>query len=95
VVDGRIEIGAADGVINKLAHAVAPAQILFRGGGVGRRSLCQVRLFRPDSARSQAVNNVLHDRVLNGNDVAGVSVDAIAPENFAGAHVEQLHRYSQ
>jgi len=33
--------------------------------------------------------------VLHRDDVAGIGVDAIAPENLAGTHIEQLHRHSQ
>ena len=34
------------------------------------------------------------DRVLHSNDVAGVGIDAIAPENLARPDVKQLRRHA-
>ena len=58
-------------------------------------TLCQVLLFIRRQLDAQPFNDVLHDRVLHGDDVAGVSIDAIAPDYLAGSNVEQLHGHPQ
>ena len=94
VFDGRIDVFARDGVIDKLAQAVAPAQILFRGGRIRGAALRQFNLLVGTQFQTQAFDDVLHYRILHANDVAGVGIDAIAPKNLARPHVKQLGRHA-
>ncbi len=94
MLDGFVDIFARDSVIDVTAHAIAAAQILFVSFGI--RSL---RLFQPDllgrrQFQTQAIANLLRDRVLHIDDVGGVCVDLVAPKQIAGVHVDQLRSHA-
>src|ERR1041384_89249 len=86
--DCRVEMFALNGVIDELCEAVAPAQVLFGGGGVRSRLPCQFVFFIRAQLESQAFDDAMHDGVLYADDVAGIRVDALAPKDFTRANVE-------
>src|SRR5258706_6969149 len=82
MLDGFVDVFACDSVIDVTAHAIAAAQILFVSFGI--RSL---RLFQPDllvrsKIQTQAVANLLSDRVLDVDDVGSISVNLVAPKQI-------------
>ena len=81
-------------MINELAHAIAPSQILLRSRRVRGANLCQLHLLVRTQLQAQPFDYVVLDCVLHANDVAGVGIDAIAPENLARSDVKQLRRHA-
>ena len=79
MLDRRIDIRAGNRVIDKATHAVAPAQVLFGCARNSRRSFRQLVLLVSGQFQPQPVDDVLHNRVLDTDDVVGVGINTIAP----------------
>src|SRR5258708_28227026 len=94
MVDGFVDVLARDSVIDVTPHAIAAAQVLlvsFRIGGL--------RLFEPDllirsQFQTQAIANLLRDRVLHVDDVGRVRINLVAPKQIAGIYVDQLRGHA-
>src|SRR5690349_24785980 len=86
---------AFDRVIDKRRETVAAAQVFFGSGSVGSRAFRELHFLVWTQLEPESFDDPLHDRVLDADYVAGVSVDAFTPQNLAGAHVEQLRRHAQ
>src|ERR1041385_1610566 len=83
---------AQNRVIDERGQAVAAAQVLFRSGSVGSCLAREFVFLIGTQLETQALDDALHDRVLHADDVAGFRVNPLAPENLAGADVEELCR---
>src|SRR6185437_1428384 len=86
---------ALDRVIDKRRETVATAQILFGRRSVGGCLSRQLDFLIRTKLEPQTFDDPLHDRVLHADDVAGVRIDTLAPENLAGTNVEQLRSHTQ
>src|SRR5207244_8257341 len=94
MLDCFVNVFAGDAVIDETTHTIAAAQILLISFGVRRLAPFQAILFIRSQLQPQAVANLLRDCVLHVDDVGGVSVDAIAPEQLGRTTVTQLSRTS-
>ena len=84
-----------EGVIDERGQAISASQILVRGGRVSSCSLGKLYLLVWTKLQPQAFHYAFYNRILHANDVAGIGIDALAPENLARTDVKQLGRYPQ
>src|SRR5205807_10362299 len=90
VCDGRVAILRRNGAKDEPRKSIPAPQIFFISFSVDRRRLRQASLFVGTQLQTQAIDDALSDFVLHRDNVVRRSIDAIAPNNFAALHLEQL-----
>ena len=88
--DRGVAIVGVDRAENKPSKIVAAAEVLFPSLGVFGRPLAEFFGLEIGELEPQALEDPLGDAVLQGENVAALGVDAVAPENVARHDVEQL-----
>ena len=63
-------------------------------GSVRGLGAFELVLFIRSQLKPQAITNLLRDRVLHINDVGGISIDAITPEQISRVDVHQLRGHA-
>ncbi len=88
----RVAVFGRDRAEDEAREEVAPAQVFLVSRGALRGGPRDARLLVVRQLQSQPVNDALRDGVLHGEDVARGSINAVAPQQVAAHHVEQLGR---
>src|SRR6185369_5489139 len=95
VFDCGVDIFTRDRVVNERRETISTTQVFFSRSRVGSRFPRELILFGGTQFKPQPLDDPLHNRVLNSNDVARIRVDSLTPENLARTHVEYLRGHSQ
>ena len=90
MLDRFIDVLARHRLINELGQTGTATQIFFVSFGVGGFLLLEPILLVRSQLQTQTLANLLGNGVLHTDDVGGVGIDAIAPEQIAGLDIHQL-----
>ena len=85
--DGRVAILTLERAEDETTEEVAPAQVFFVSFRVLCRAARHINLLIRAQLNPQAIDDALRDGILNGDDVFGFGIYAVAPENVRGGDV--------